>query len=48
MWISKGAALIRERCLIEAWRLLEEMRYLKKVWNFLEWLVQEQSPADDL
>ena len=28
MWIPKGAAFIRGRCLFEAWRLLEEIWYL--------------------
>ena len=28
MWIPKGVALIRGRDLFEAWRLLEEIRYV--------------------
>ena len=27
MWIPKGAALVKSRPLIEAWRVLEQMRY---------------------
>ena len=36
MWIPKGAALIRRRCLFETWHLLEEIRYRVHVVYLIE------------
>ena len=40
MWIHKGVALIRGRCLFEAWRILEEIVYVNFLNVFLQFLLK--------